>query len=200
VHVVDDDHAVCTSISKVLGRAGIETRCHGSSAEFLLAARDNKPGCIVLDVALPGLNGFDLQAILANVGDRRPVVFITGRGDIRMTVRAMKAGAVDFLSKPFTRDQLLAAVHAALERDSFSRAESAKEDSVRARFNSLTPRQRDVFAGIIRGRLNKQIADAMGTTVRTVKAHRAEVMRRMGVDSLAELLRAATKLGEPPPE
>jgi FixJ family two-component response regulator len=194
VHVVEDDLSVRAAISRLLQYAGFETRNYASAGEYLVADRDPKPGCIVLDVGLPGLSGIDLQAALAKNGAAPPIVFITGRGDIEMGVRAMKAGAVDFLTKPVKRDALLAAVREALDRDALERTTRGALQGLAARFERLTPREREVLAGVVRGKANKQIAEELRIAVRTVKAHRAAIMKKVEVASLAELVRAAERL------
>jgi len=196
VHVVDDDASVRTALGRLLGAAGFEAYCHASAAEFLVAKRGDVPSCVVLDVSLPGLSWLDLFDALVRGGDAIPVIFLTGRGDIAMSVHAMKAGAVDFLTKPVDRDALFAALDAALLRATTARAQQVAVDRVRERYARLTSRQREVFAGVTQGRLNKQIAFELGTSVRTVKAHRAEVMTRMEAGSVAELVGMAAMLAE----
>jgi len=194
IHIVDDDGSVRTALARLLHARGFETRSYASAAEFLVADRDDTPGCIVLDVGLPGMSGVELQAAIARMERAPPIVFLTGRGDIDMGVRAMKAGAVDFLTKPVKRDALLAAVSAALARD---KEQSARRDELRvlrARFEKLTSREREVFTHVVGGKLNKQIAAELGTSIRTVKAHRAQVMTKMEVGSVAELVNAAARL------
>ena|SRR5689334_6208322 len=194
VHVIDDDAAVRNALSRVLRCAGFDVRAYGSAVEFLVAGRDDRPGCLVLDVGLPGMSGVELQAAMARNDSAPPIVFVTGRGSVDTSVRAMKAGAVDFLTKPVKREALLSAVESALASDTKSRAHNEEARAARARFDKLTPREREVFAQVVRGRLNKQIADDLGTSVRTVKAHRAQVMTKMEVGSLAELVNVAAKL------
>jgi FixJ family two-component response regulator len=194
VHVVEDDNSVRTALGRLLGTAGFDARCYASAAEFLVAERGGEPACIVLDVGLPGLNGLDLHAALLRTGDRTPVVFLTGRGDIAMGVHAMKAGAVDFLTKPVKREALMAALDAALARDAERRLRNAELSRVRERFARLTPREREVFSRVTQGKLNKQIADELGTSVRTIKAHRAQVMTKMEVRSVADLVGMAAAL------
>jgi FixJ family two-component response regulator len=200
VHVVDDDDSVRTAVLRLLRAAGYEAWGHRSAGEFLLAMPRGTPGCVVLDVSMPGPSGLDLQAAFGESDDAPPVVFLTGHGDIPMSVRAMKAGAVDFLTKPVRRDALLAAVRAALERDAGNRTARAESGVWRSRFEELTPRERAVFALVVAGKLNKQIAAELGTSERTVKAHRARVMEKMQVSSLPELVRAAEQIqnGVPP--
>lgn len=196
VHVVDDDDSVRTAVVRLLEAAGYEARGYGSAGEFLLGLSDrNAPGCVVLDVRMPGPSGLDLQEALARFGTLLPVVFLTGHGDISMSVRAMKSGAVDFLTKPVSREPLLAAVRAALRRDAETRAAGKRVRALRDRYEKLTPREREVFAGIVAGKLNKQIAADLGTAERTIKAHRAQVMEKMAVASVAELVHLADELG-----
>ena len=194
IHIVDDDGSVRTALSRLLHAGGFETRSYASAAEFLVADRDDSPGCLVLDVGLPGMSGVELQAAVARMERALPIVFLTGRGDIDMGVRAMKAGAVDFLTKPVKRDALLAAVNAALGRDNQQRARRDGLRALRGRFDKLTNREREVFMHVVSGKLNKQIAEKLGTSIRTVKAHRAQVMIKMEAGSLAELVRAADQL------
>ena len=196
VHVVDDDASVRSALMRMLRIAGFEARGYESAASFL-AGGDGAGGCLLLDVSLPGMSGVELQAVLARVDDCLPIVFLTGHGDIAMGVRAMKAGAVDFLTKPVKRDVLLAAVRAAMARDAAARAHRAELRGVRDRFATLTTREREVFEAVIRGKLNKQIADNLGTSIRTVKAHRARVMSKMNAGSLAELVGIASRLAPP---
>jgi FixJ family two-component response regulator len=195
VHVVDDDDSVRTAVVRLLQAAGHEARGYGSAGEFLLGRSDrNAPGCVVLDVRMPGPSGLDLQEALARLEVPLPIVFLTGHGDIPMSVRAMKAGAVDFLTKPVSRDALLAAVRTALARDAETRLARERLQSFRTRYETLTPREREVFAGVVAGKLNKQIAGELGTAERTVKAHRAQVMEKMQVASVAELVHVADQL------
>jgi FixJ family two-component response regulator len=200
VHVVDDDDSVRTGVVRLLQAAGFEARGYASAGEFLLGRSDrNAPGCVVLDVRLPGPSGLDLQEALARLAVPLPIVFLTGHGDIPMSVRAIKGGAVDFLTKPVSRDTLLAAVRTALARDAETRAARARVHALRARYETLTPREREVFAGVVAGKLNKQIAADLGTAERTVKAHRAQVMDKMHVASVAELVHIADQLGAAAP-
>jgi len=189
VHVVDDDRSVRTALGRLLDAAGYDARAHASAAEFLLAPRGDDAACVVLDVALPGLSGLDLFDALVRDGDCTPVIFITGRGDIEMGVHAMKAGAVDFLTKPVKREALLAALDTALGRGAKARAERDDLARVRERVARLTPREREVLTGVTEGKLNKEMASALGTSVRTIKAHRSKVMRKMEAASVAELVR-----------
>ena len=173
--------------------AGFEVRGYASAAEFLVGGNQTG-GCLLLDVSLPGMSGVELQAVLATVDESLPIVFLTGRGDVATSVRAMKAGAVDFLTKPVKRDVLLSAGRTAIARDAVTRAHRAELRGLRNRFETLTTRERQVFDRVIRGRLNKQIADELGTSIRTVKAHRASVMTKMAAGSLAELVGAGNRL------
>lgn len=195
MHVVEDDASVRKALARVLDCAGFETRGYASAAEFLVADRKNEPACLVLDVGLPGLSGVELQAALVKRGSAPPIVFITGESDIPTSVRAMKAGAVDFLTKPVSRQALLGAVGEALRRSERERNQREDLHAVRARYDTLTAREREVYAGVIGGKLNKQIAAELGTSIRTVKAHRARVMTKMQVTSLAALVGTAVGLG-----
>lgn len=195
VHVVDDDEAFRTAVMRLLEAAGYAVRGYASAGDFLIARPGNASGCALLDVNLPGPSGLELQAALAEQGVALPVVFLTGHGDVPKSVRAMKAGAVDFLEKPVAREPLLAAVREALARGADARAAGERLRQLRGRYETLTPREREVFAGVVAGRLNKQIAAAIGAAERTVKAHRAQVLAKMGVGSVAELSRIATELG-----
>ena len=193
VSVVDDDALVLRSIGRLLRSAGFTVRTYPSPQEFL-AEGGGDPGCVVIDLSLPGASGLQVQQTLASSGDMRPVVFISGRGDIPSSVAAMKAGAVDFLVKPFDETALLAAVGSALQRDRAARATRDQHASIRRRLAALTPREREVFDRVVAGKLNKQIAADLGTSEKTVKVHRARMMRKMGVDSLAGLVRAWTAI------
>ena len=193
--VVDDDPSVRDALDSLLRSIGLQTQVLGSPAELLQAALPDLPGCIVLDVRLPGISGLDLQDQLAAQGIHLPIVFMTGHGDIPMTVRAMKAGAVDFLSKPFRDQDMLDAVNAAIERDRQRRQESAARDSLDSRYATLTPREREVMAHVVAGLMNKQVAGVLNLSEITVKIHRGNVMRKMGVRSLADLVRHAEALG-----
>jgi FixJ family two-component response regulator len=194
VHVVDDDPSVRTAVGRVLRGAGYEVRGHGSAAEFLARPRDLAPCCAVLDLCLPGASGLEVQRSLAESGEAMPVVFLSGQGDIPATVLAIKAGAVDFLTKPVEREPLLAAVGQALARGVEAHALRERFRERWACYRSLTPRERQVFELVVSGKLNKVIAGELGTAERTVKAHRAQVMRKMQVASLAELVHASEEL------
>jgi FixJ family two-component response regulator len=201
VHVVDDDDSVRTAVVRLLQVAGYEARGYASASEFLLGGSDRSaPGCAVLDIRMPGASGLDLQAALARLEAPLPIVFLTGHGDIPTSVHAMKAGAVDFLTKPVRREALLAAVEAALARDAERRAAREGVRAARTRYESLTPREREVFAGIVAGKLNKRIAAELGTAERTIKAHRAQVMQKMRVGSVAELVHIADQLAAAGPD
>jgi FixJ family two-component response regulator len=194
VFVVDDDPSMRATLSDVMRSVGLEVQTFKSAQEFLGSELPDAPGCLVLDVRLPGQSGLDFQRTLADSGIDLPVVFITGHGDVPMTVRAMKAGAVDFLIKPFRDQDLLDAVHAAIKRDRVRRQDATRLVDLRERFQSLTQRERDVMALVVLGRLNKQIAAELGVAEVTVKAHRSQTMHKMGADSLAELVRIADQL------
>lgn len=194
IHVVDDDASVRGAISRLLGALGFEVRQYASAGEFLLVWPVDAPGCLLLDVRMPGPSGLDLQMALSRRADAPPVVFLTGYGDIPMSVLAIRRGAVDFLTKPVERDALLAAVTTALERDAESRENNHTRQQIRRSYDTLTPRERAVFAQVVAGRLNKQIATSLGTCERTVKAHRAHVMEKMHVHSVAELVHQAVQL------
>jgi RNA polymerase sigma factor (sigma-70 family) len=193
--VVDDDPSVLRALTRLLSAAGLETRGFPSPAAFLDAHDPATPGCLVLDVALPGLDGLELQQALAGSDCARPIVFITGRGDIPTTVRAMKGGAVDFLTKPVNDSDLLAAVRNAIEIDRMARQAQVEMDALRQHLASLTPREREVLVHVVAGRLNKQIAADLGTVEKTIKVHRARIMEKMAVRSLADLVRVAERLG-----
>ncbi|MEZ2410627.1 response regulator transcription factor [Bosea sp. RCC_152_1] len=195
VIVVDDDLAVRESLDSLFRSIGLQTRLFGSPAELLQGSLPDLPGCIILDVRLPGISGLDFQDQLTRQGIDLPIVFMTGHGDIPMTVRAMKAGAVDFLSKPFRDQDMLDAVTAAIERDKQRRTEAGAKNDLRAEYETLTPREREVLAHVVSGLMNKQVAGLIGLSEITVKIHRGNVMRKMGVRSLADLVRKAEALG-----
>ena len=200
VFVVDDDASLRASLQDLLESVGLRVAACASAQEFLRSPRPEVPSCLVLDVRLPGLSGLELQQRLAPGDLALPIIFITGHGDIPMSVQAMKAGAVDFLSKPFRDQDLLDAVHQALARDSAARAQQAERAALRRRFEALTPRQRDVMTRMVAGLLTKQIAGELGTSEATVKTHRKQVMAKMRAASLADLIRIADQLGLLPPK
>jgi RNA polymerase sigma factor (sigma-70 family) len=194
VHVVDDDDSLRKAVTRLLNAAGYDVRAYSSAGEFALAIRDNRRGCVLLDVRMPGPSGLDLQEALAREDEPLPIIFLTAHGDVPTSVRAMKAGAVDFLTKPIERDVLLNAVRTALARDAQSHASHEELRDLRTRFAQLTPRERNVFELVVAGRLNKQIAAELGMAERTVKAHRAQVMAKLRVTSVAELVHLADKM------
>jgi FixJ family two-component response regulator len=193
VHVVDDDESFRTGVQRVLRAAGYETRPYASAAEFLLAELRG-PGCVLLDVQMPGTTGLDLQEGLAKSCDTLPIIFISGYGSIPVSVQAMKGGAVDFLTKPVKTHALLAAVKAALAQEAEERSARENLRTIRQLYQRLTPREQQVFEGVVAGKLNKQIAAELGTVERTVKAHRANVMDKMRAESLAALVQIADGL------
>jgi FixJ family two-component response regulator len=195
VFIVDDAREVRTGLSRLLAAAGYRVRAFESAASFLKEHDAEAPGCLLLDVCMPGLSGLDLQHTLVGSSDARPIVFLTGRGDVQTSVHAMKEGAVDFLTKPVDDTQLFAAVDQALKRDAEQRLERAIRDTIQRRLAMLTPRERQVMAHVIRGRLNKQIAADLGTGEKTVKVHRARVMSKMVARSVAELVQLAARVG-----
>ena len=195
VFVVDDDPSLRRSLESLLSSVGHDVRLFSSAQEFMQAARKDAPGCLLLDVRLPGMSGLAFQQELTKAGITLPIIFVTGHGDVPMTVRAMKAGAVEFLTKPFDDQVLLDAVHAALERDRARRRDDAGLATLRARYDQLTERERQVMGHVATGQVNKRIADALGLSVVTIKVHRGQVMRKMQAKSVAELVRMADRLG-----
>ncbi|NEV01044.1 response regulator transcription factor [Bradyrhizobium uaiense] len=198
VHIVDDDESQRFGLDSLIRSVGLTARTYGSTHEFLKADRLDRPGCIVLDVRLPGISGLDFQEELVSLGIRLPVVLMTGHGDIPMSVRAMKAGAVDFLPKPFREQDMIDAVTAAINRDRLQRARETQAVAVLDRHATLSPREREVMALVTAGKLNKQIAAELGLSEVTVKIHRGAAMRKMGARSLADLVRMADALKDRP--
>ncbi len=201
VFVVDDDRSVREGLVDLLGSVGMQVKAFATAQEFLQHKRPDVPACLVLDVRLPGASGLDLQRELAQSGDGLPIIFITGHGDVPMSVRAMKEGAVEFLTKPFREQDLLDAVQQALKADATAREQRARAADVRRRYESLTSREREVMKFVISGLLNKQIAGELGPSEVTVKMHRGQVMHKMKADSIVDLLRMAEAIGivEPGP-
>jgi FixJ family two-component response regulator len=198
VFIVDDDPAVLVSLARLVRSAGYQAVTCGSAREFLGRDHGNTPGCLVLDVHLPELSGLDLQQALATAGHRLPIIFLTGYGDIPMSVQAMKAGAVDFLTKPCHDQDLLTAIQQAIAQDQQARQVRAEVDDLQRRLATLTPREREVLTLVVAGKLNKQVAAALGTGEKTIKVHRGRVMAKLRVRSLADLVRLAEKAGIAP--
>ena len=198
IRVVDDDTAHRAALTRLLRAAGFATRGYGSAGEYLLDESGREaPGCVLLDLALPGPSGLELHEALLRRGDAPQVIYLTGRGDIPSSVRAMKAGAIDFLSKPVDRTALLAAIREALARDAAVRSTHSRRRALEARYATLTPKECDVLARVVAGRLNKQVADELGMAERTVKSHRSRAMEKMRATSLAELVMMMSELRAP---
>jgi FixJ family two-component response regulator len=194
VFVVDDDLSVRESLRGLIRSIGLEAQTFASAQEFLAARQVDGPCCLVLDIRLPDLNGLELQRRMAEIGLEIPIIFITGHGDVPTSVRAMKAGAVEFLTKPIKGKDLLDAIQLAITHDKVARRERAEVGSVVSRYESLTPREREVMEWVVAGRLNKQIAGKLGTSEFTIKFHRSHIMRKMQADSLADLVKMSEKL------
>ena len=198
VFVVDDDASVRRALKRLLASVGLSCETFGTATEFLERARRGVAGCLLLDVRMPGLSGMDLQRLLNADGNEIPIIFVTAHADVPLTVRAMKAGAMEVLTKPFEDQALLDAVSQALARDRERRSARVELDGYRQRFERLTPREQEVMRLVVTGMLNKQVADALGTAEKTIKVHRGQVMHKMHVESFAELVRVADRLGLTP--
>jgi len=197
VFIVDDDASVREALGRLVRSAGLRVEAFASAEEFLNRARTDSPSCLVLDVQLPDLSGLDLQRRMVDANNEMPIVFITGHGDIPTTVRAMKAGAIEFLTKPLVEGDVLESIRQAIARDRVVRHHNAETAYLRARRASLTPREEEIMEWVVSGLLNKQIAGELGISEETVKVHRGHVMRKMGADSLADLVRMSERLGMP---
>jgi FixJ family two-component response regulator len=198
IHVVDDDPSFLTAVSRLLRAAGYAVQTFSSAAEFLNRPPSDTPGCVVLDLRMPGPNGMELQTALAKADNPLPVIFLTGHGDIPTSVRAMRQGAVDFLTKPVKKEALFEAVGRALAQNVAERERRARLRSLREQYDKLTPREHEVVTHVVAGRLNKEIASDLGTCERTIKAHRAAIMDKLALQSLAELVRFAQEVGIQP--
>jgi len=195
VFIVDDEAPVRKALSRLLRAAGFAVAAFASPSEFLAQYDPHKPGCLVLDLTMPGFDGMELQKALAHKGSVLPIIFLTGHGNVPQSVQAMKRGAVDFLTKPVNDENLLPAIRAAIKRDSVARREQAELFEIRARIATLTPREQEVLDHVVTGKLNKQIADDLGVVEKTIKVHRARVMEKMKVQSVAELVRLVERSG-----
>jgi FixJ family two-component response regulator len=195
IFVVDDEESMRTSLKRLLGANGFDVRVFESGHHFLLEHDPTPPGCVLLDLALPGLNGLQVQDALRDAGSERPIIFLTGQGSVSSSVRALKRGAVDFISKPTDETELLAAIDAAVAADGLMRERRRLISYIEQRLKTLTPREREVLVRVVEGRLNKQIADEFGTQEPTIKVHRARVMRKMGARTLADLVHLAARVG-----
>ncbi len=191
IYVLDDDAAVRTSLERLMRSVGLEARSFPSAAEFLRQNREDRPSCLVVDVRMPGLSGLDLQETLTASGWTAPIIFISGHGTVSISVRAMKAGAVNFLQKPFEDQEILDSIHQAVERETRAFLERARHLEIERQLKGLTPREREVFSLVVAGLPNKRIAGKLGTSEKTIKVHRARVMEKMHADSLAALVRMA---------
>lgn len=194
VYVVDDDASVCKSLERLISSAGLDVNTFGSALDFLSGDRPDRPGCLVLDVKMPGITGLELQEKLAALNRSTQIIFITGHGSVPTSVQAMKAGAVDFIEKPFDGNALLDAIWRAIKKDLQNRQRNNEIDTIRKRVDSLTPREREVFELVVTGLLNKQIGYQLGITEKTIKVHRARIMQKMDAQSLAELVHLAERL------
>jgi FixJ family two-component response regulator len=195
VYVVDDDASFLAAITRLLRAGGYDVRTFAFATKFLESARADSPGCVIVDLQMPGLSGLELQEALAKENNPLPLVFLTGHGDIPTSVHAMRQGAEDFLTKPVKKQDLFDAVQRALVRDAREREQRARRQGLRARFDTLTPREREVLGHVLSGQLNKQIASDLGTSERTIKAHRANIIAKLEVHSVAELARLAQEAG-----
>jgi FixJ family two-component response regulator len=195
VFIVDDDASVVKALARLLRSAGLNTATFASPQEFIDHHDQKAPGCLVLDVEMPRMNGLELQRALIDQGNELPVIFLTGNGDIPMSVRAIKQGAVDFLTKPVNDNDLIAAIHDAIEKDRIARQTRAKLSELQQRLATLTPREREVMSHVVSGKLNRQIAADLGTVEKTIKVHRAHLMAKLKVRSVAELVKLAERLG-----